>query len=286
MRPDPAGRARLGLAQEADCVIKAHDPRVRPEAGGHQRPARRAEPRGVDGPQPSSRPRDHARVEAVPAAGGVHHVDADRRDRSELSPGGGDQAALGAQGDRHPAGAQGEHIFDGLNDFAAAGQPQQLIGIGQEPVGGGQHARDALEVALAALVQDVRHDQRPGRRGRAGHPGQPGRGGVTERVRGPEHERRQPRTAVRSTSPAVAWSGPGDVQGGALAVGPDRQDRRRGLHAGLADQPGGVDAVPLQAPRPGHRRAGHRRWRRRRRPARPAWPGPRWSRPRYPRPSP
>jgi hypothetical protein len=87
----------------------------------------------------------------------------------------------------------------------------------------------------------------PPRRGRGHDGGQAARREAAERVGGAD----QQRVAVRDRGQVDVGQlelgrRAGDVQSGAFAVGPDRQDRRRRLYPRLADQPAGGHAVPVQ----------------------------------------
>src|SRR5579862_283629 len=60
---DPAGHIRLRAAEEVKGLAEALDAGVRPEAGGGERAAGDAKPRGVDAAGPGEQPGEHARGE-------------------------------------------------------------------------------------------------------------------------------------------------------------------------------------------------------------------------------
>src|SRR5690242_9779031 len=136
-RADAGCGFRVNGAEKAEYVIQAGDPGVGTQPGGDQRPAGGPEPGGVDRAAAEQQPGDHPGVEGVAAAGGVDHLDVVGRDVLWHGPWAGrDQGPVSAEGHRDAAGAQGQHVPDGLGQVVAAGQPAQLVLVRAEPVRG------------------------------------------------------------------------------------------------------------------------------------------------------
>ena len=165
----------------------------------------------------------------------------------QVAVGRGDQAAVCAERHRDAAGAERQHVGDAQVEVSAASQRPKLITVRPEPVGARQRAAEPAEVALAAGMQHVDGDQSADRL-RLGHDrrevvvGQASQG-----VGAAEHD------GVAAAEPRQVEVGElqqprraRHVPGWPLSVGPDRQDRRRGLRGRLPDQPAGVDLVPGQ----------------------------------------